>query len=236
MGSLTLAELITEVTNGLGNRVDVNLTQSRLVGALNIAQQRLGRFYNYQEMNHILATPTALTGDPAIDKFLPLPTRIKSIHSIVLQDGANSMKLIEKPWRMFDENVPRVEYVAAGWPAYYTRFGVSVIMLFPLPLINFDYFMRATLLAAPFVTANTAATSDFVDKDDILIDWALEYMFRLNGRPDLADGYDKMALDRAREAKSTDEDRPDMNASLDNMGGNISGPYWQNAFIRQAPG
>jgi hypothetical protein len=237
VGALTLSQLLVEVQAGLGNRVDLSLTQFRLINSLNIAQQRLGRFYDYQEMNKILATPTGITGDPAIDKYLPMPPGLKSIHSLILQDNANSQKLIEKPWRMYDKNVPLPEYIAPGWPAYYTRFGVSVVMLFPIPLNNFNYFMRATMLATPFTSANLNVVSDFVDKDDILIDWAIEYLLRLGARPDLADGYDKMALSRAGEAKATDEARPDMDASLSDMTGDaVTGAYWQNAFIKAAPG
>lgn len=236
MGALALSDLITEVTAGLGNRTEFTANSQRVVNGLNIAQQRLGRFYDYQEMKQILLASVVPVGDQSVDKYLILPTGIKSIHSLVLQDGANSQKLIEKPWRMFDKRIPLPEYIAPGWPTYYTRFGVQTAMLFPTPLQTFQYQLRATMLPTPFVLATPTMTSDFVDKDDIIIDWALEYLFRLFGRPDLADGYDHMALDRAKEAKFNDEDRPDMDASDDPMtSGGVTGPYWLNAFIRSSP-
>jgi hypothetical protein len=236
VGALTLQQMIAEVRAGLGNRVEAALTDTRVTNALNLAQSRLGRFYNFQEMNQDLVTTYTITGTEAIDKFLPLPSGIKVIHSLIVQDGANSQKLVEKPWRMFDKRVPLPEYIAASWPYYYTRFGVAYVMLFPVPLQNFQFFMRATMLATPFDSTVQTATSMFVDKDDILIDWALEYLFRLYARPDLADSYDKMALERAVESKKNEESRPDMDASEDSMAsGGLMGPYWQNAFIRSPP-
>lgn len=235
MANMILSDLITEVQNGLGNRVDVKLTQARLIAGLNIAQQRLSRFYDYQELNKDLLATGPYTGVPAADKFLPLPAGIRSIHSLILQDLANSRKLKEKPWRMFDNSIPLVEYLAPGWPMYYTRFGVSYVMVYPAPQQAFSYFMRATILATAFTSSNLNATSDFVDKDDILIYWTLEYFFRNLGRPDLADEYDKMALGRANEAKATDENRPDMDASVDDMRTNASGPYWASPFVKVSP-
>lgn len=235
MANMILSDLLTEVTNGLGNRVDTKLTQARLIAGLNIAQQRLSRFYDYQELNKDLLATGPFTGNAQNDKFLPLPTGIRSVHSLILQDQGNSRKLIEKPWRMFDRLVPLVEYLATGWPMYYTRFGVDYVMVYPAPLQAFSYFMRATIVATAFTSGNLSAVSDFVDKDDILIYWTLEYFFRTLGRPDLADEYDKMAIGRANEAKATDENRPDMDASVDNMRANVSGTYWADPFVKAAP-
>lgn len=236
MANLSLGTLNAEVRAGLGNRVEATLTDLRIASALNIAQQRLGRFYDYQELNQDMVATALFTGNPAIDKFLILPTGTRSIHSLVLQDGANSRKLKEKPWRMFDKAVPLVEYIAPGWPKYYTRFGVGYVMLFPAPLQAFSYWLRATILPPSFDYTNPSMVSSFIDKDDILIFWALEYLFRLYGRPDISDEYDKMALSRAREAKANDEDRPDMDASMDDLTSGVPGAYWQQPFQMTTPG
>lgn len=236
MANLPLSSLITEVRGGLGNRVDPTLTDTRVISALNIAQQRLGRFYDYQELNQDLSAVALFTGVPAIDKFLSLPTGTRSIHSLVLQDGANSRKLTEKPWRAFDRQIPLVEYYAPSWPTTYTRFGVQYVMLFPAPQAAYTYWLRATILAQAFLSTNTSAISQFVDKDDILIFWALEYLWRVYGRHDRADEFDKMAIARAKEAKGNDEDRPDLDVSTAPISTSSPGAYWQDPFQMGTPG
>lgn len=234
-GTLTRAQLGVEVRAGLGNRVDPNLNESRIDAALNLAQQRIGRFYNWQDTNKVWSTQQVMTNNPATDKWLALPPRVKVIHSLVLQDGGNSRKLKEKPWRMFDANVPLPEYGAPDWPQFYTRFGFDVIMLFPTPLSPFIYQSRSTMLATPFVFTNLTQVSDFIDKDDIIISLAVAYFHRSMGRPDLAAAHEGEALQRLTEAMNSAEDRPDMDISQDDFYDNSGGAYWMQPFTEFAP-
>jgi len=233
-GTLTFAQLNVEVRAGVGNRVDAALTDARVANALNLGQQRISRLYNFTETNSVwVLTPAPFVGAPATDKWLSLPTGVKVIHSLILQDSANSRKLIEKPWRQFDRNIPLVEYIAPEWPRFYTRFGVNIIELFPAPQSAYNYFGRFTMLPSPFDGVTQAQVSDFIDKDDIIIDLAVAYFMRTHGRPDLADEREAQAKIRLDEMKSTVEDRPDMDVSADNMGfgPGAAGQYWANAFV-----
>ena len=90
---------------------------------------------------------------------------------------------------------------------------------------------RGTILST-----NTSAISQFVDKDDILIFWALEYLWRVYGRHDRADEFDKMAIARAKEAKGNDEDRPDLDVSTAPISTSSPGAYWQDPFQMGTPG
>lgn len=243
-GSLTEAQLIVEVEAALGNRVDQQITPSRIVNALNLAQQRISRFYSFPELRQDWQATGIITGSPAIDKWLVLPQGIKVVHSFLLQDQANSRKLIEKPWRMFDYNVPLPEFLAPDWPSYYTRFDLQVAMLFPIPLSPFAYFLRATMLPTPFVgtTSPTFGTqvSDFTDKDDVLISLASAYFLRTIGRHDIAQAWEAEALLRLKEAVATAEDHPDMDPSDDGLSeygpSTIPAEYWASPFVMAVEG
>jgi hypothetical protein len=245
VGDLSLQQFLVEVRAGLGNRVDTNLTDQRIIAALNMGQQRMSRFYSFKELRQTLTTQGIITGNYAVDKWLALPPGTKVIHSLVLQDEGNSRKLIEKPWRQFDANVPLPEYIAPQWPRYYTRFGNDAAMLFPIPLSAYVYFVRATILPTPFTYgsgptgATYAQTSDFVEKDDIIVSLGIAYFMRLHGRPDLAKDDEAYGMERLLEAKNGDLDMPDMDISKDDMTGVdtgiTEGPYWQQPFVPGSP-
>lgn len=245
-GTLTQAELLTEVRAALGNRVDVNLTDFRLTNALNLAQQRVSRFFSFPELRSDWQAKGVITGSPLVDKWLVLPQGIKVIHTFILQDSGNSRKLIEKPWRQFDYNVPFPEFIAPAWPEYYTRFDLNVAMLFPIPLSAYAYFIRATMLPTAFPNPTLASydgkqVSDYVDKDDILIALASAYFMRQFGRHDIGQAWEAEAMIRLREAKDTADDTPDMDFSPDDMGSQgalvpVTGEYWLSPFITAVNG
>jgi hypothetical protein len=238
-GALTEAQLITEVTAALGNRVDLQITNQRIVNTLNLAQQRMSRFYSFPELRQDWQATGIVTGFPAVDKWLVLPVGVKVVHSFILQDGANSRKLIEKPWRMFDYNVPLPEFIAPEWPSFYTRFDLLAAMLYPIPLSAYAYFLRATMLPTPFASPllvgyTGSQVSDFTDKDDIIIALASAYLLRTLGRHDIAVSWESEALLRLQEAKATAEDSPDMDFSPDDFTGTTqmaAGEYWAAPFI-----
>lgn len=244
-GTLTQAQLLVESRAALGNRVDLSLSDSRLTNALNLAQQRVSRFYSWPELRQDWQATGIITGSPAVDKWLVLPQGIKVIHSFLLQDSGNSRKLIEKPWRMFDYNVPFPEFIAPDWPNYYTRFDINVAMLFPIPLNPFAYFIRATMLPTPFANPtapgyNGSQISDYTDKDDILVALTAAYFMRQFGRHDIAQGWEAESLIRLKEAVANVEDSPDMDFSPDDMGGGAlvpsTGEYWLSPFITAVSG
>lgn len=234
---MTQAQLMAEVRAALGNRQDSQITDARVVNNINLAQQRISRFYPFPELRADWFATGVVTANPIIDKWLVLPPSVRVIHSFVLQDEANSRKLSEKPWRRFDYNVPLPEFIAPDWPSYYTRFDLNVLMLFPVPLKAFQFFMRATMLPTPFTNVNptlSSQLSDFVDKDDIIIDLATSRFWKSLGRPSLAKFMEEDALVRLVEARASAEEHPDMDYSPDDMGtgGAIpNGEYWASPFV-----
>ena len=233
---------MVEVRAALGNRVDSQITDSRVVNALNLAQQRVSRYYSWPELRADWSCQGILTNTPSVDKWLQIPSTVKTIHSLILQDQGNSRKLVEKPWRTFDYRIPLPEFVAPDWPKWYTRFDLSVLLLFPIPLSAFTYFMRTTLFPTAFTLVNpttSAQLSDFTDKDDILISLAAAYFLRTFSRHDVALEWETEALRRLKEAQAQVEDEPDMDFTADDMASGMFasvGDYWASPFIMAVEG
>src|SRR3974390_2336726 len=105
---MPLTGLVQEVQNGLLNRSD--LPDGRCVTALNFAQQRISRSHDFRELKGFYQTATLFTTSAFNDKFLPLASFTKHIHTCVLNPGdTTARKLIEKPWRTFDRMWPAPE-------------------------------------------------------------------------------------------------------------------------------
>src|SRR5579872_6444015 len=105
VGTLALSDFKTEILAGLGNRTESSLSDARLVNGLNMAQSRIDRAYAFSEMAQVSFASMNFTGNPALDKFLVPPPRLRSIHSFVLLDTSagvsslgQSQKVTERPW------------------------------------------------------------------------------------------------------------------------------------------
>lgn len=232
MGEQTLTQLVGEVQAALLNRSD--LTNERCVIALNAAQNQISRSHDFQELKAWVTVSTSYTGNAFNDKFLSLPPYTKHVHVANLLTGTpSSRKLIEKPWRLFNRMWPQPEILARGYPMFYTQWNQSLV-LYPVPQMLFNVNMWITTFPRPFTWAQAQAYSDFNWKDDILIDLAVEYLWRSYGRNDKADEY----LVRSKAALITavrqDTDRPDMDVSSDPSAFSL-GPYWLDPFVRRVP-
>jgi hypothetical protein len=241
MGALTLTQFQAELLAGLGNRADV--TADRLTTVLNLAQSRIARSYDFSETADVRFAQMNFTGTPGIDKFMVPPTDVKTIHSFVLLDtssGLSSMgqsrKVIEKPWRWFDQHFPAPEWLPPGWPSIYARWG-NIIVMAPVPMLQFTAQLRFTRYPLPFTVANGGQVSDFEAKDDILINYSLGYLFKTLGRADRATYFENLAKEQLDEAIEKDDTRPDIEVSrdIDQLGISATGPYWADPFVRSSP-
>lgn len=246
MGTLTLAEFSVEILAGLGNRTeDQVVTSDRIVIGLNLAQSRINRAYDFSEMAETALAQMNFTGTPGIDKFLIPPPHVKTIHSFVLLDtssGVSSMgqsrKVVEKPWRWFDARYPAPEWLPPGYPEVYARWGNFIVMA-PAPYLQFTAQLRYIRAPTPFGVAVTTQSSDYLDKDDILINYTLGYFFKALGRADRATYYENLAKEQLDEAIERDDNRPDIEVSrdVDGLGAGAvgQGAYWANPFVKNAP-
>lgn len=185
MGTLTLSQLQTEVLAAHGNRGDYS--EDRRIVALNIAQTRIARAYDW---NELWAIDTGTIGDAAdvtVDKFENTPTNIRRIYSFRIVDAAskqNSRKLRFVHQKHWDEEIPETEAWATETPSIYTiwkRSGNFVFELWQIPDTSYNYEIRSAKWPTNFVSTSPTATSDLDDKDDMIIALAASWLF-LTGR------------------------------------------------------
>lgn len=298
MGVLTVADFEDEILSGLGNRTDISI--NRVVRALNLAQGRIGRSYDFSEMSVTAFAQMNFTRAPAVDKFMLPPPRTKTIHSFVVLDtsaangaivppptppgtgafiitgdtgiavtgdtgvritgdptGAQpppvpapaptqyanpigslgqSRKVVEKPWRWFDAHYPAPEWLPAGWPSIYKRFG-NIITMVPPPFLQFTAQLSYTEYATPFTVGNLTQVSDYENKDDVIVEYALAWFFKGLGRNDRAVYFEGLAKEQLDEAIEKDDTRPDIEVSRDipAVAGQPMGPYWSDPFTKSSP-
>lgn len=245
MGALTLAEFSVEILAGLGNRTEnQSVTDERIVSALNLAQSRINRAYDFSEMADTAFAQMNFTGTPGLDKYLVPPVNVKTIHSFVCLDtsaGVSSLgtsrKVIEKPWRWFDQRYPAPEWFPPGWPSVYARWGNFIVMV-PAPFQQFTAMLRFIKRPAPFIVNISTQSSDYEDKDDIIINYTLGYLFKTLGRADRASYFEGLAKEQLDEAIERDDTRPDIEVSRDigDSGvGNVNSSYWADPFVKSSP-
>jgi hypothetical protein len=284
MGVLTQQELWDEVRSALGNRSRTDIPDARITLALNLAQSRIARSYDFSEMGQVAFAQMNFTGNAAIDKYLVPPPATKSIHSFVVLDtsaavgtgtaigsggvpldsggippvplgtgaaGAGFMgipptgaigslgqsrKVVEKPWRWFDQKYPSPEWLPPGWPSVYKRFG-NLITMVPAPFLQFTAQLSFTTYPTRFAAATPTQVSDFENKDDVIINKALAYFYQTLGRTDRAAYFEGLAKEQLDEAIERDDNRPDIEVSRDipAIAGAEAGPYWANPWVRQSP-
>lgn len=241
MGALTLADFQTEVLAALGNRTEnQGISLARIVTALNLAQSRINRSYDFSEMATVAYAQMNFTGTPGLDKFMVPPPDTKTIHSFVLLDtsaGVSSMgqsrKVVEKPWRWFDRAFPAPEWLPPSWPEIYARWGNFIVMA-PPPFLQFTAQLRYIKTPTLFVTSNLTQSSDYESKDDVLLNYTLGYFYKTLGRADRAAYFEGLAKEQLDEAIERDDTRPDIEVSrdVDGAAGTIQGPYWSDPFVR----
>lgn len=229
MGTLTKLELEDEVRSGLGGRTDLD---ARLGRFLNLAQQRLARIHDFEEMQ-IISTSQVFNTGVDNDRFLTLPN-VREVYAIVLLDGANSRKLIGRTRQYMDRIIPKPEYWARTWPCEYTLWG-NTIEMFPLPSTTFD--IRMAWTQWPLDLTDDDQASQFLQKDDILVELALAQANYGLGKEDTAKKHESRAAFLLAEAVETDRTKPDQNIvpamsdiqALNNVG---VGDPWNNPWIK----
>ena len=127
MGTFTLDEMKTEIRECLGGRADYD---TRLTLLINLAQMRLARRHDFEELRARGSLTAPVTGTPVDDMTVALPTspKLRKINSIAVMDGQNSQKLLGRTWRQWDSEIPKTEEFARGRHSMYRRIGISIEM------------------------------------------------------------------------------------------------------------
>lgn len=222
MGTLILNDLITEVSDHLAGRSDV--TNNRIVRALNLAQEHMARSKDYEELRVRENGSLPYTGVKADDKFLLFssltntdPNEIYSFR-LITSDG-RSRKLVYKSTRLFDKDIPEPEFYASGLPSIYTVWQ-DKFEFWKVQDKAYTYDLRMTIWPTALSTSNLNATSSFKQKDDLLIHLAVSWIFASLAEYELARQFYGYYAQRVEIAEREDmrkvdrEIKPDFEAAV----------------------
>ena len=233
MGILALSDLKDEVKRGLGNRGDMD---ARLTRFLNIAQSRVARLHEFDEMQRSGSGTMPFTGDIVADKFITLPS-LREIHSFRLIADSRAIKLKGVSPRVFDKVVPQPEWFARDIPSHYTLWQYKM-EIWPIADQAYPYATRYTVWPTTLDDGNLTAVSDLDHKDDLLIALALGYAFdSLSKNMDATRMY-QQAAQLMNEAISMDAQKPDTEyaPTREVFGEEAFRPnYWQDPFLLGNP-
>lgn len=237
MGTLTHSEMRDEVRTILGNRNDV--TSARLTRALNLAQERLARRHDFEELQETVATTLSYTGDPSVDMYFSLPDSspyIREIYSVLLKDGVSSVKLRRVFTRTWDRIITDPTAIAGvDTPLLYTVWDYKTARAEIFPIPNKEYALQWRLSKWPTPLSTEGQTSDYRFKDELLIELAVIYIMDSLGKEDDADKHRKKFAELYMEGINTDTDKPDMDVEI---GAGVPSPagghreYWRDPFVR----
>lgn len=228
MGTLTYTQMKTEVLASLGNRTSFD--EDRFVNILNLSQMRIARFRRWEELDAVTDSTLVITADATADKKIAMPSNTRDIYSfrLIIGDG-KSRKLVRRTYRWFDRNVPEPEYYARGTPSDYMRFN-DTIELWRVPEDADDYQIRRC--AWPTAFDKTAGqTSDFTEKDDMLIALTTSWAFQSLGRLEDAGRWFTTYANMLQAAMGEDAEVPDQIIAPDFESGPRTGEYWADPFI-----
>jgi len=234
MGTLTESELKDEVKQAIGNRDDFD---SRLVRFLNLAQTKIARTHEFMELQAVTDSALGYTGTEATDKFLDIASTVKNIYSFRIFDSAQSRKLEFIPARQWDKRIPLPEYYASGWPSLYTRWR-SKLEMWRVPNQAFSYEMRHSNWPTAFSDASPSATSDFVEKDDLIIYLSVCWAFASMGKTQKAKEFWQFYRTGMNTAVGDDVVEPDLTIAPNVGGGQdgiLLGSYWKDPFTGAMP-
>lgn len=234
LGVLTLSELKDEVRHNLGNRTDLD---TRLTRFLNLAQQRIARVKDFEELRQITNNTFVITANPTTDKKISF-TNLREIYSFRVLADSESVKLRQVSIRQWDKAIPKPEYYSRGTPSHYTIWK-RVAELWKVPSQAYPYEVRWTAWPTAFSDSLLTATSDYLNKDELLIALATGIAFDSLSKDDEADRKYKLAGQLFLESLSMESLEPDLEFAPTReifKGDFTSGDYWRNPFIMGVDG
>lgn len=234
MGTLTLTELKDEVRSGLGKRTDLD---TRLTRFLNLAQQRLARLHDFDEMEKI-SLSTFPFANTSADKYITLPG-LRELYSFKLIDGQQSRPLRQVTPRMWNRVIPAPQEYTRDKPTHYTIWN-NTCVIWPLARqADLEAEIWWTRWPSEFSDSTPDVKSDYNQKDEILIELALVYAYNSLGKIDDAQAHWARAKPLLVEAINTDQTKPDLEIvpgpGHEELLNGLSHEYWNDPFIRSLP-
>jgi hypothetical protein len=242
------------ILNDFINEVQINLSgsetqqradvsQARIIRALNITQTRIARRRDFDEMERVFEWDQPISGNLTTDRYLsysqiPALAGVLSfvprvIYSITISDGMTARRLKGRTPRRFDQIFPDPTTYARDWITNFTRYH-DRFEWFPIPDKVYHMRMRAKVWPTDFVASNLGVVSDFVEKDDLITSGATGYIYHSlqeykKASQHIAD-FDKFFV----ETEAMDMDQPDREivGFPDPTEAKAPSNYWQDPFAR----
>lgn len=174
-GTLTLAEMRTEVLDNLtqegimttANGVTLSTMADRWI---NRAQNRIARMHN-------LIWTEQTTSTAASQQRYAFDSKMRSIQSLRLEDGMNSLKLTLVMPSRIDSAIPKPDEHTEDRPAFYIPYeNTNTFELFPIPDAIYTLRIRCSLW--PTALSADGDRSDYTYLDDVIIAYATMYGYQ----------------------------------------------------------
>lgn len=216
MSLLTLADLKTEIKSGLGGRTDLD---ARMNSIVDLAQLRLARLKDFDELRQIESVTATITATAADDKVITFPAltnaRIRKIYSLrrfAPSDETLTGKLKKVLTKKWDEVIPEPEFWARGWPTHYTVWENNKFELWKVPDIAYIFQIRLSRWPQKVSVTGEGNSIDLENVDDLIIHLCLSYAYWSLGRTDRAKDFFGIYRGLAKDALI--EDDTDMDQAM----------------------
>lgn len=215
MGYLVLDQIEKEIAQNFGNRSDLGL--GRIDTWFDMAQMRIGRLKDWEELRLLFLLYPGNTNDLTVDRYIYLPAQvnIRKVYSLIrtinnTQDTPGKLdKLDDKQW---DRVMGDQRFYARGTPLVYHMWESGRLEIFRIPDVTYELEMRLSKWpdsAAVLITqqgGRTQAKSNFKNMDDAIIFLATTIGFLSYGRKDKATEYYDLYRAVIKEAEDLDEE------------------------------
>lgn len=238
MGTLTTSQLEDEIRSALGGRTDLD---SRLDRFINLAQVKIARTHDFEEMERVTASAFSYTATPADDKFFDLSNKtgasVRKIRAFRLLDDSNSRKLRYIPPRRWDKEIPEPEWYSTGRPSIFTKWR-GKLELWKVPDSAYSCELRYSIWPAALSTSTPGGLSNLDNKDDLIIYLSVSWAFASLGKTEKAREFWRFYRNGMNDAIGEDVVEPDLDISPGLGGGSdgrILDNYWTDPFVRSMP-
>jgi len=238
VGTLQLTEIISEVKDHFAQRPD--LTDAKAVVALNIAQERMARAHDFEELEVIDTGTVPFTSTPSNDRFFPFTslgvgnTEPREVYSFrVIEADARHAKLEQWSVRQFDKEVPDPEYLSVGFPRHYLMWSEK-FELYRIPDQAYTYNIRMSTWPAAFSTSDLTAKSSFNRKDDILMTLSISWIWNRLGEYERANRHFGIFSTLWNQAVEEDNKKPDRDIvpAFERGRSGFNAQYWLDPFVK----
>jgi len=240
MSILTLAELKTEVSKSFASRSDID---SRLNNVIDLAQLRIARIHDFDELRQSATVSTVVTGSAINDKTITFPaltdSRIRKVYSMRLLDSSGivmARKLKKVLARNWDQQIPEPEFFARGPCTHYTVYENNKFELWRVPDAVYTISIRVSRWPKQAADTGDGNVLDLENVDDLVINLAISYLYHSLGRTDKGRQFFAIYRGLAVEAlieDDTDYDEQMAGISRDNIGGTRG---YDDPFVRSIAG